>query len=130
MDNPVLDTLMAALAEQSRVEVAWLYGSRATGRETPASDYDIAVALTGRDTVDLSATMLVEDLGAELSERTGVAVSVVDINRVPVPLAYAVITDGITLVCRSDFRLRAEQQRVWSLWEAYKGEHERNRPAL
>jgi len=130
MDDPVLDTLIAVLAAQPRVEVAWLYGSRATGRQDPASDYDVAVALTGRETVHLSATMLVEDLGADLSERAGAAVSIVDINRIPVPLAYAVISDGKTLVCRSDFRLRTEQQRVWSLWEAYKGEHERNRSAL
>ena len=57
-------------------------------------------------------------------------VSVVDINRVPVPLAYNIIHQGEVLLCRSDFRLRAEQQRVWSLWAEYKAEHERHRKAL
>jgi len=41
-----------------------------------------------------------------------------------------IIHDGRVLFCRSDLRLRAEEQRVWSLWEAYKAEHERNRQAL
>ncbi|TCO71772.1 hypothetical protein EV688_12123 [Chromatocurvus halotolerans] len=57
-------------------------------------------------------------------------VSVADINRVPVPLAYNIIPQWEVLLCRSDFRLRAEQQRVWSLWAEYKAEHERHRKAL
>ena len=123
-------TLRNTLASNQAVEVAWLYGSRATGLDSRDSDYDIAVALTPHSLQAEQRQMLLEDQAYVLRQQILAQVSLVDINRVPVPLAYNVIDQGVVLFCRSDLRLRAEQQRVWSLWAEYKAEHERNRQAV
>ncbi|MHA7816597.1 MAG: type VII toxin-antitoxin system MntA family adenylyltransferase antitoxin [Pseudohaliea sp.] len=127
---------MNALRELARlasgveaIEVLWLYGSRARGDAEPASDYDLAAALTGQPP-DAARWLALEMFEREAEQALGASVSCIDINRAPVPLAANVIHEGWVLFCRSDLRLRAEEQRVWSLWEAYKGEHERNRQAL
>lgn len=124
------DPLRKFLAANPAVEVAWLYGSRATGRDGHDSDYDIAVALTPDSLQPEQRLALLEDQACALRQAISAPVSVVDINRVPVPLAYNIINQGDVVFCRSDLRLRAEQQRVWSLWAEYKAEHERNRSAL
>lgn len=103
----------------------------ARGDAAPNSDYDLAVALHADVANTLEArAQLLDDLAFGMSTVTELPVSCVDINRIPVPLAANIIEQGRVLFCRSDVRLRAEQQRVWSLWEAYKYEHERNRTAL
>jgi len=118
------------LSASPHVEVAWLYGSRATGLHSDASDYDIAVALVPERLQPEERQVIVEDQAYYLRQQLSAEVSVVDINRVPVPLAYNIISQGKVLFCSSDLRLRTEQQRVWSLWAEYKAEHERNRTAL
>lgn len=125
-----LDKICMGLQAQPAVQVAWLYGSRATGQEEPYSDYDLAVALAPEALGQQGSQSFIDDLAYQLQQVLPVPVSIVDINRVPVPLAYNVITQGEVICCRSDLRLRAEQQRVWSLWEEYKAEHERNRTTL
>ena len=124
------NTLRKLLADNPIIEVAWLYGSRATGLDSHDSDYDVAVALTPHSLQAEQRQMLLEDQAYVLRQEISAQVSLVDINRVPVPLAYNVINQGVVLFCRSDLRLRAEQQRVWSLWAEYKAEHERNRQAV
>lgn len=42
-----------------------------------------------------------------------------DINSAPVSLAYNVIALGRVLLCRSDLRLRAGEQRIRCLWAEY-----------
>ncbi len=122
--------LLESLSANPAVEVAWLYGSRASGLDSHDSDYDIAVALVPHSLRPGERQILLEDESYRLRLAMSAPVSVVDINRVPVPLAYNIINQGEVLLCRSDFRLRAEQQRVWSLWAEYKSEHERHRKAL
>ncbi len=127
---------MNALMELARqasdaevVEVLWLYGSRARGDADSASDYDLAVAL--RESLsNPERWQALETFEQKAAALFASSVSCVDINRAPVPLAANIIHEGRVLFCRSDLRLRAEEQRVWSLWEAYKVEHERNRQAL
>jgi len=111
------------------IEVLWLYGSRARGDEGSTSDYDLAVALSG-PLANEERWQAIEAFEHEAAVSLAASVSCVDINRAPVPLAANVIHEGSVLFCRSDLRLRSEEQRVWSLWEAYKVEHERNRQAL
>ncbi|MFN2287417.1 MAG: nucleotidyltransferase domain-containing protein [Chromatocurvus sp.] len=124
------NTLRKLLADNPIIEVAWLYGSRATGLDSHDSDYDVAVALVPDQLRLQERQPFLEDLAYHCRQKISAQVSLVDINRVPVPLAYNVINQGVVLFCRSDFRLRAEQQRVWSLWAEYKAEHERNRQAV
>ena len=84
----VLDQITARLTRSPAIEVAWLYGLRATGRYTDSSDYDIALALLpgAKDPV-----RLVDDIQYQLSDGNCQAVSVVSINAIPVPLAQNII---------------------------------------
>lgn len=129
------DSLLAEAIDQletrHEIEVLWLYGSRATGLHDETSDIDLATALAPLRKTDLTNRIgLLDDLAYALSQALPAPVSLIDINRAPVPLAYNVITHGRVLMCRSDLRLRAEEQRIWSLWAEYKREHERFRTAL
>lgn len=125
--NDSLTLIADLLSATDCVEVAWLYGSRATGQYTAASDYDVAVALTAEPS---EWSDIVEDVRYDLSIQLDATVSVVNINKIPVPLAQNVIACDWVLVCKSQLRLQAEQQRVWSLWAEYKYEHEHNRQPL
>jgi predicted nucleotidyltransferase len=124
-----LKALAHLAADSATIEVLWLYGSRARGDAGSASDYDLAVALRGPLSNE-ERWQALEAFEYEAAVALAASVSCVDINRAPVPLAANVIHEGQVLFCRSDLRLRSEEQRVWSLWEAYKFEHERNRQAL
>ena len=124
-----LETLSHLAGQTEAIDVLWLYGSRARGDAHRGSDYDLAAALAGPLSGD-DRCRIVEDFEYAASRALDEPVSCVDINRAPVALATAVINEGRVLFCRSYLRLRAEEQRVWSLWEAYKYEHERLREAL
>jgi predicted nucleotidyltransferase len=121
--NWIIDTL----SHYPCVELAWLYGSRAINKQSDNSDYDIAVAL--RPGVTDSFEMI-DEIQYKLSDGLNVVISLVDINRIPVPLAHNIVAQGKVLLCRSDFRLRLEQQRIWSLWEEYKYQYERHRKTI
>jgi uncharacterized protein len=124
VNNSATDIISGYLQRCEQTVVAWLYGSRATGQARPDSDYDIAVALVETAVGNYE---LIDQVQCELACNILEPVSVVDVNQVPVPLAYNVITFGRVLVCKSDLRLRKEEQRIWSQWEEYEYEHERNR---
>lgn len=126
-----MTALTAELERQPEVEVAWLYGSRARGDAAATSDVDLAIAFRlSADASHAEPWERIDDLRARLQAATPLEVSVVDINRAPTPLALNIVNEGKLVVCHSDLRLRTEEQRVWSLWEAYRREHERNRPPL
>ncbi|MDO6421066.1 type VII toxin-antitoxin system MntA family adenylyltransferase antitoxin [Saccharophagus degradans] len=123
-----IDEVARLIQQAGNVAVCWLYGSRAKGTFTSASDIDLAVAFSDeRNAKGLMAESPVATLEFSLSQVLSLPVSVVDINRAPVPLAYSVISDGVVIFSRDALRLRAEQHRVWSLWESYKYEFEAHR---
>jgi uncharacterized protein len=112
------------------VEVAWLYGSRAANTHSASSDYDLAVAFRSTAVEMNTALTQLDDLQYKLRTTLELPISIVDINRIPVPLAQNIVAQGVVILCTSDLRLRLEEQRIWSLWEEYKFEHEQNRKAL
>ena len=124
--HTALEPLIEALGHHEEIEVAWVYGSVARDEARETSDVDLAVAFRTPCTEPWER---VDALRAELQEHVDQPVSVLDVNRAPTPLAHEVIRDGKVLVCRSDLRLRAEERRIWSLWEEYRGQHERSRTA-
>lgn len=95
----------------------YLFGSYATGRQTPKSDIDLAVLL---DKAVGKEQYLDERLGlmGKLSVVLGnVAFDVVVLNEVPASLAYRVIRDGELLYIRDeakkqlvDFKVRTMDQ--------------------
>lgn len=72
------------------VTLAMLFGSRATGRAKPASDWDLGIIggnPAGRDL-----------LQAELEQALGSRVDLIDLRRAPPLLAMAVVREGKVLV--------------------------------
>lgn len=122
MDLTPLKKSIASLAvNRPAIEVVWLYGSAARGDATERSDYDIACAFNH----DLAQEQEAEELRFQLQQQSPRAVSVVDINQAPIPLALNIIEDGIVIYCASDLRLHAEESRVWSRWESISREAKR-----
>lgn len=118
-------TLQELAAANSAIEVVWLYGSQAKGNAAANSDYDLAIAYDQR--LIAKRAFYCDELSYQWSKATTEKMSMIDINNVPIPLAYSAITDGKVIYCRYPLRLHSEQHRIWSLWEAFRNEHERNR---
>ncbi len=75
---------------------AYLFGSRARGEERPDSDVDVAVVFAEPRPRTLDP--LPHDLERSLSRAVGLAVDLVDFERVPSDLAHRVLRDSILLV--------------------------------
>lgn len=118
-------TLQKLAAADDNIEVVWLYGSQVKGNATVNSDYDLAIACDQE--VIAQHAFYCDELSYQWSKATLEKISIIDINKVPIPLAYSAINDGKVIYCRYPLRLHSEQQRIWSLWEAFRNEHERNR---
>jgi len=114
--------------EDPAIEVVWLYGSRAKGTANESSDYDLAVAFIRPDEADRGADVSYpcDELAYQWSKKTDAKISIVDINHAPTALAYTIISDGKVIFCNNDFRLHAEESRIWSLWEAARYEYAKN----
>lgn len=111
----------SVFAEQDkRIDVLWLYGSRAKGTAQANSDYDFAVAFNcfPEDAWDrrLQSEMLALDWSDRLDLPEGY-LSVADINLVPLPLALNVVQTGRVLVVKNTLRLAREENRILSMWE-------------
>ena len=107
-----LDTLLPQLERlfrQRPVQLAYLFGSQATGRTHAESDVDIAVLLDTSLTADERFAERLTLLGA-LSHLFGTDnVDVVVLNEASPLLAYEVLRHGVLLYC-SDENTRVEFQ--------------------
>ena len=121
----VISVIETLAAESPVIELVWLYGSRAKGNADENSDYDLAVAYSPANEVSYNFGYRSDDLAFKWSQITGVNVSVIDINHVPIPLAYSVINEDKVIFCKNDLRLYSEESRIWSMWEAYRYEYAR-----
>jgi len=117
--NVITDIHDLALKENA-IEVVWLYGSRAKGTHQENSDFDLAIAFDADNELlhgDADGNnYYCDEFAYRWSESSQSKISVVDINKIPVPLAASIVADGKVLVCKSDLRLHSEMQRIWSLW--------------
>ena len=109
MNESSLGSLRAAVEAQPGVAVAYLFGSRATGRERPDSDLDLAIGwdaeLDARDR-EIREQSLRGVLGEALGA-VGEQADIVDLGRAGAALAFRVIRDGILLFAR-DRRTKIE----------------------
>lgn len=120
MQQHILDRLIQLAQADSQVEVLWLYGSRAKGTATLESDYDLAVAFRSFPKDLWERRLQPELLAQKWADRLAVEdrmISVIDINHVPLPLAYAVISTGQVLWANSKLRQIKEENRIFSMWE-------------
>lgn len=103
-----------------RVAVLWLYGSRAKGSASEHSDYDFAVAFNTFPDDDwekrLQPELLAQSWADQLRQESR-KISVVDINHIPLPLAYSIIKTGQVLLSKNTLRQAIEENRISSMWE-------------
>jgi len=129
-DSTAIQDALADLAHQSdEIAVLWLYGSRAKGTATPASDVDLAVAFRTFEKDPLERRLRPELLAQAWQDALGLAedqLSIVDINLAPLPLAHAIIRTGHVLLAKDRMRLIREEQRIGSMWEIDHLYHQRH----
>ncbi|QJQ99842.1 nucleotidyltransferase domain-containing protein [Halomonas sp. PGE1] len=141
-DSTAIQDALADLASHSdEIAVLWLYGSRAKGTATPASDFDLAVAFREFDKDPLERRLRPELLAQAWQDALGLAegrlsmvdinlaegrLSMVDINLAPLPLAHVIIRTGRVLQANDRLRLIREEQRIGSMWEIDHLYHQRH----
>ena len=109
---------LKALAEaEPDISVLWLYGSRARGTYSAPSDYDLAVAFDSFLPDALETRLRPELLALEWQEQLGVELSILDINKAPLPLAITVENDDRLIFGENSERRFREEQRIMSMWE-------------
>lgn len=123
---PLLAALRATLRTEPNVRFALLFGSAATGEDTPGSDVDVLVSLRDPDLLRVLA------LERRLSERVGRDVELVrleDAERKPSFLELA-LDDGRVLVDRMGVWPRLRRRAVRLAREADRREARRTQDAL
>lgn len=128
-NDPTLDAIRMLAQADPRIDVLWLYGSRAKGTAQSDSDYDLAVAFNTFPKDQWDRRLQPEQLSLAWSDALGMEegrLSVVDINNIPLTLAYAVITTGRVLHAANGLRLAREENRVTSMWEIDHAHHLRH----
>lgn len=124
----ILDAIKALAEADARIDVLWLYGSRAKGTEQPDSDYDLAVAFNTFPKGAWDKRLQPEQLAMDWSDALGLGerqLSVVDINHIPLTLAYTIICTGKVLTAPNTLRLAREENRITSMWELDHAYHKR-----
>lgn len=124
-EDRIQQQLSELAAAHPEVAVLWLYGSRAKGNATEASDWDLAVAFDPvklPDTLDslLERRLRPELLALDWQRALGLTegqLSVVDINQAPIPLAFAIVDANRVLFCRDQGRRLSEEARIMSQME-------------
>lgn len=84
----MVDVLRRCLSTRTDVGLALLFGSRARGTATAASDVDLAVRAAGADLLGLAAA---------LSRAAGHEVDVVELDGAGLPLLERIVRDGVVV---------------------------------
>ena len=103
--------------ENAEVEVLWLYGSQARNTANKNSDYDLAIAFKSYIEEPVKRRLRPELLSLKWNKQLDIELSIIDINQVPLTLAYTVVQDNTTLYSKNDYRKMTEEQRIMSKWE-------------
>jgi predicted nucleotidyltransferase len=130
MENSQQETLskILVLAEElPDLIVLWLYGSRAKNNYRKDSDFDLAIAFDASKREGNQDEYYTDQLSSKWTKKTNQEISIVDINKISVPLATTIIAEGLVVLSKNDLRLHSEMQRIWSLWELFSYEHKRQR---
>lgn len=117
--NLILSQLKQLAEQNAEVSALWLYGSRARDDHSSDSDYDFAVSFYSRASTPIEAGLRPENLRVTWQEQLdrGIVLSIVDIDRIPTPLAVNVIDDGILLLDKTPKETAWLYQKIWSKWE-------------
>ena len=109
-----------ALAAEPDVELAYVFGSVATGASGPRSDVDVAIGLTGADDGPADAFRRLQELGDRLERALARAVDAVDLFRAPPLLLHEILRTGRPpVVVRDEARRLAFECRARRMyWDA------------
>lgn len=114
---PCVDAIIELARTTPDIDILWLYGSRARGTEAPESDYDLAIAFTHYLDHPVDRRLRPELLALAWNKTLQLPLSIIDIEQVPLPLAYTVIMDNTVLWCRNDYRRMTLENTLMSKWE-------------
>ena len=92
-DPELLCTLRQVLSEQGNVRLAILFGSRATGRATAASDLDLAVMMPA----PMEAPQKIAWI-ERIAASTGLPIDLIDLRRAGEPLLGQILKHGVRLL--------------------------------
>lgn len=102
-DAAIEDGLRAAMESIPEVRVAYLFGSRATGRARPDSDLDIAVKVdAGRDAAHGPILLRVVDAITAQLGSLGERADVLDLDAAGSAVAFRVIREGRRFLSRDE----------------------------
>lgn len=116
----MIDSIATLAKQDERVELVWLYGSRAQGTHHNDSDFDLAVAFKEHVLSTLALRTRPECLAIEWAEQLNLPIeklSIVDINRVPIALAFNVIEYGELIYNNNPLLVYKEYNRIHSMFE-------------
>lgn len=116
----MIDSIVSLAKLDEDIELVWLYGSQAQGTAHPASDFDLAIAFKDHTLPALSLRSRPECIAIEWAEGLNTPLdklSIVDINRIPIALAFNVIEYGQLIYSSNPLRVYQEENRIRSMFE-------------
>ena len=130
MINNMLKKLTDKTLLDNDIDVVWLYGSQAKGTAHSKSDVDMAIAFKNFSLSELDRKLRPQELNLIWSEQLNLPdrkLSIVDINTVPVYLAFNIVEYGKVICSKNKIRELKETQRIYSQYEFETIEHEKMR---
>jgi predicted nucleotidyltransferase len=130
MINNILKKLTDKALLDNDIDVVWLYGSQAKGTAHSKSDVDMAIAFKNFSLSELDRKLRPQELNLIWSEQLNLPdgkLSIVDINTVPVYLAFNIVEYGKVICSKNKIRELKETQRIYSQYEFETIEHEKMR---
>jgi predicted nucleotidyltransferase len=125
--NSILKHITNNAIKEDDIEVMWLYGSQAKGTAHEHSDIDIAIAFKNFKLSELDRKLRPQELSLIWSDELNLPdgkLSIVDINNVPVYLAFNVVEYGKVISTKNKSRELKEVQRIYSQYEFETIEHQ------
>lgn len=122
----IIEQIKAQAKNDNKIEVVWLYGSQAKGNAHANSDIDIAIAFKNFDLNEFDKKLRPEEYALLWSNALNIEehkLSIVDINTIPMYLAFNVIEYGQVIYSRNKVREMKETQRIYSQFEFETIEH-------
>jgi predicted nucleotidyltransferase len=124
--SSILEHITNKVINDEDIEVIWLYGSQAKGTAHEHSDIDIAIAFKNFNLTELDRKLRPQELSLIWSDELNLPdgkLSIVDINNVPVYLAFNIVEYGKVINTKNKSRELKEVQRIYSQYEFETIEH-------
>ncbi|KMT64716.1 type VII toxin-antitoxin system MntA family adenylyltransferase antitoxin [Catenovulum maritimum] len=119
MTQQTIQKIIQLASNNQEIEIVWLYGSRARNTARQHSDYDIAIAYKTFYSEKIKSTERIQEQQLNWQDELGydIKLSLIDINQVPIYLAFSVIAEGKVIHSANEYRLIKEEQRIMNQYE-------------